>query len=223
MLESVENGYLRISCEQIIEIVYGPPNSVGAQERIDAFRKKQIGQPVPARKPVLVDRNVYSVSLRGYEAVHEPCDFNGRIAFRAAKGKKEFIVNERGEKVGREYDVVGDPSDINGRLFFRAELGLKQFIVNEQGRIIGRKYDKVGVPKNVNGRVAFRAEENGKWFIVNEKGERIGGAYEEVGDPRDIGGRIVFRAKENGKWFIVNEKGERMSAKNTKKWATPGT
>ncbi|HOE18676.1 MAG TPA: hypothetical protein PK344_14820, partial [Syntrophorhabdaceae bacterium] len=126
-MASAQN-FIILDARQIVDDVYGPPDSARGRQNIDAFRKKQIEKPVSVKAPALPeDERTYRVDLSGYEAVNEPRDINGRIAFRAVKGKKEFIVNEQGEIIGREYDTVGDPQNINGRIAFRAVKGKKEF------------------------------------------------------------------------------------------------
>jgi hypothetical protein len=73
------------------------------------------------------------------------------------RGKKEFIINEKGAIIGRQYDTVGNPKNINGLVFFRAELGGKQFIVNENGQKVGGVYEYVSLPQNIHGTIAFWA------------------------------------------------------------------
>ena len=38
--------------------------------------------------------------------IDRPLNINGRLAFWARQGTKEFIVNEEGEKTDREYDEI---------------------------------------------------------------------------------------------------------------------
>ena len=151
-------NFILLDARHIVDNVYGPPNSTRGQQNIDAFRKKGIEKPAPAKPDYLPENEkAYRIDLSGYEAVNEPRNMNGRISFRAVRGKKEFVINEKGTIIGREYDAVSDPQNINGRIAFRAELRGKHFIISENGERIGGKYDVAGIPQNINGRIAFRA------------------------------------------------------------------
>ncbi|HNS13713.1 MAG TPA: hypothetical protein PKM08_00135, partial [Syntrophorhabdaceae bacterium] len=132
-MASAQN-FIIFRARQIVDDVYGPPKSALGRQSIEAFRKKQIEKPVPVKAaPLPENERAYRIDLSDYEAVNEPRDINGRIAFRAVKGKKEFVVNEKGGIIGREYDGVGDPQNINGKIAFRAVKGKKEFVVNEKG------------------------------------------------------------------------------------------
>jgi len=79
----------------------------------------------------------------------------------------QFIVNEKGERVGGDYDYVGRPLNINGRIAFRAREGTREFIVNEGGEKTDMEYDEIYVMKSLpDGRAYIIARKNN--FYVKE-------------------------------------------------------
>jgi hypothetical protein len=56
---------------------------------------------------------------------------------------KQFIVNEKGERIGGEFAYVGSPCDIHGRILFWARRQDRFFICDEEGRRTRREYDAV--------------------------------------------------------------------------------
>jgi hypothetical protein len=137
MTRSVESHHVVISFKDVIEDIYGPPmSSLQGKRNIAAFLAKKINKPATLKRKrisIPVDEQNYQIDFSGYETVNEPRDVNGRIAFRAVRGKREFIVTGNGEIVGRAYNAVEDPQNINGRIVFHAELNNKQFLVTEKG------------------------------------------------------------------------------------------
>jgi len=75
--------------------------------------------------------------------VSNPQDINGRVSFKAEEEKDQFIVNEKGEKVGGVHKYVSLPHNINGTIAFWAREGAKYFIVNEKGEMSSKGYDEI--------------------------------------------------------------------------------
>src|SRR5690606_14234102 len=88
-----QQNFIVLNSRYIVENVYGGPSSRIGTKGIEAFLKKAVERPAPAKgaEPPAKER-AYRVDVSGYEAVNKPRDINGRIAFRAVRGKKEFVV-----------------------------------------------------------------------------------------------------------------------------------
>jgi hypothetical protein len=78
-----------------------------------------------------------------YDSVGDPQDIDGRLAFKATRGDREFVVNEKGEIVAEEFDYVSVPQNIHGQIVFWARRGTEFFLVNEKGAQHGRLYDEI--------------------------------------------------------------------------------
>ena len=94
------SGIYRIPSRTVVEDIYGSPVR-SAKNRIEAFRNKAVPKPEAFKtEKVVRNEHEYQIDVSGFAAYNNPKDVEGRIALRAFGTKMEFVINEKGEKVG---------------------------------------------------------------------------------------------------------------------------
>ncbi|MFH1839114.1 MAG: hypothetical protein ABH820_02375, partial [Patescibacteria group bacterium] len=131
-----------------------------------------------------------------------------------------YILDESGNRIGKEYDSVRTPANINGELFFGAIKEGKSFITNLKGDKSFEGYEDVKSPVYFNGQIycyATKTIENKegrgitKRFIVNEKGEEfeLDSDYDGIYELAVVNNQLYFVVEIGEKQFFANLNGDR--------------
>ncbi|MFC1522704.1 hypothetical protein ACFL6Y_09870, partial [Elusimicrobiota bacterium] len=124
----------------------------------------------------------------------------GKLACRARKGKKWFVVID-GED-GPRYDsvyIIGFTED--GKLVYKARKGKKEFVVVDGNP--GKKYDLVhSITLSNDNKLAYIARKGKKWFVVLDG--QPGVKYDAVENILfNHKNELLYIAKDNDSWFLV--------------------
>ena len=95
-----------------------------------------------------------------------PRDIDGRVAFKAVSGDREFIINEKGGKVAGDYEYVSIPQNIHGTIAFWAREGAEGFfVVNEKGDRDPRFFDEIFRMRPLPGGAAYVIARNDNCYV----------------------------------------------------------
>ena len=115
----------------------------------------------------------------------DPRQVGGRIAFQAGRLGRQFIMTEKGERIGGDYEFVSVPRSVGGRIAFWAREGVKYFIINESGERSPVSMISWATPRTLTGR-SSSGKEKTKWSSLQRRGNGIGETYDTIRDPVSV-------------------------------------
>lgn len=141
--------------------------------------------------------------IKYYQDMSYLSEINGKMAYRAKKDDKEFIVYD--EIKQKEYDKVGPPVEVNGKLTYWARGGGYDFVVygsEEQKRYNSSDWNLIFSPLEVDGKLVYVAHNNERKDIIVYGGKELEEKYDKIFASK-VNDKLAFLANQGAESFIV--------------------